>query len=143
MNAAQKKAMVYGNLINTTVQSIEEEQDKLSPEFETLRNALDRDQVERIDSVEYTKIFHDFKKGTENYQALLAKLQNGKAPARYMGTHMSLLSAFKKYVEGCAEMADSMSEDQKIDREKFNEAEQIQDVNMDKFSKYMQKMTEL
>ncbi|WP_125762326.1 hypothetical protein [Companilactobacillus hulinensis] len=143
MNAAQKKAMVYGNLINGTVQSIQDEQDKLNPEFETLRKALDRDQVEKIDAVEYTKIMHDFKSGTENYQSLLAKLQKAKAPARYMGTHMSLVSAFKKYVEGCADMTDSINEDQTIDREKFNTAEKVQDENMDKFSKYMQKMTEI
>ncbi|APX72115.1 hypothetical protein M5C72_02940 [Companilactobacillus allii] len=143
MNAAQKKAMVYGNLINNTVQSIQDEQDKLNPEFETLRKALDRDQIERIDSVEYTKIMHDFKKGTDSYQDLLTKLQKAKAPARYMGTHMSLVAAFKKYVEGCTEMTESIGEDQKIDREKFNNAEKVQDENMDKFSKYMQKMTEI
>ncbi|WP_334329821.1 hypothetical protein [Companilactobacillus sp. HBUAS59699] len=143
MNQTQKKAMIYGNLINNSVQIIQDEQDKLNPEFEKLRKALDRDQVEKIDSVEYTKIMHDFKSGTDTYADILGKLEKAKAPARFMGTHMSLVNSFKKYVAACQEMTDSINEDQTIDRKKFNEAEQVQDENMDKFSKYIQKMTQI
>lgn len=143
MNQTQKKAMIYGNLINNSVQIIQDEQDKLNPEFDKLRKALDRDKVEKIDSVEYTKIMHDFKHGTEAYADILSKFEKAKAPARFMGTHMSLISSFKKYVDACQEMTDSINEDQTIDRKKFNEAEQVQDENMDKFSKYIQKMTQI
>ncbi|KRK65223.1 hypothetical protein FC72_GL001599 [Companilactobacillus tucceti DSM 20183] len=143
MNAAQKKAMQYSNLINKTVQTIDEQQDTLNPEFETLRKHLDRDIIDRIDDVEYAKIRRDFDKGTKIYQDLLVKLQNGKAPARFMGTHISLVSAFKDYVDGCAKMTASIGEDKKVDRAMFNEAEKQQDEDMDKFSKQIQKLTQM
>lgn len=143
MNAAQKKAMQYGTLINKTVQTIQEEQDILNPEFEKLRKALDRDQIDRIDSVEYTRIKADFSKGTKAYEDLLNKLQKAKAPARLMGTHISLVAAFKSYVEGCQKMTDSIKEDQSVDRQQFNESEKQQDEYMDKFSKLIQKLTQI
>lgn len=143
MNAAQKKAMQYGQLINNTVQSIQEEQDKLNPEYEKFRDALDRSKVDQIDDVEYTKIQKDFTTGTRNYQEVLAKLEKGKAPARLMGTHISLVSAFKKYVEGCGEMTASIGDDKKVDRHAFDESEKKQDEYMDKFSKLIQKLTDL
>ncbi|MFD1419191.1 hypothetical protein [Companilactobacillus keshanensis] len=143
MNAAQKKAMLYSNLINKTVQTIDEQQDTLNPEFETLRKHLDRDIVERIDDVEYSRIRRDFDKGTKTYQDLLTKLQKGKAPARFMGAHISLVAAFKDYVDGCAKMTESIGEDKKVDRQMFNEAEKQQDEDMDKFSKQIQKLTEM
>ncbi|WP_119318101.1 hypothetical protein [Companilactobacillus formosensis] len=143
MNAAQKKAMQYGNLINSTVQSIQDEQDKLNPEFEKLRDALDRSKVNKLDDVEYTKIQKDFATGTKNYQATLAKLEKGKAPARLMGTHINLVSAFKNYVAGCADMTESIGDNKTIDRHKFDEAEKKQDEYMDKFSKLIQRLTNL
>ncbi|APU72041.1 hypothetical protein LCR01_07000 [Companilactobacillus crustorum] len=143
MNAAQKRAMQYGQLINNTVQSIQEEQDKLNPEFEKLRDALDRSKVDKMDDVEYTKIQKDFQTGTKNYQETLAKLEKGKAPARLMGTHISLVSAFKNYVAGCADMTASIGDDKNVDRHQFDEAEKKQDEYMDKFSKLIQKLTNL
>lgn len=143
MNAAQKRAMQYGQLINNTVQSIQEEQDKLNPEFEKLRGALDRSKVDKMDDVEYTKIQKDFQTGTKNYQETLAKLEKGKAPARLMGTHISLVSAFKNYVAGCADMTASIGDDKNVDRHQFDEAEKKQDEYMDKFSKLIQKLTNL
>jgi len=143
MNAAQKRAMQYGQLINNTVQSIQEEQDKLNPEYEKIREALDRSKVDKIDDVEYTKVQKDFAKGTKNYQEALAKLEKGKAPARLMGTHISLVSAFKKYVEGCGEMTASIGDGKKVDRQAFDEAEKKQDEYMDRFSKLILKLTDL
>ncbi|CAJ1183575.1 hypothetical protein [Companilactobacillus nantensis] len=143
MNAAQKRAMQYGQLINNTVQSIQEEQDKLNPEYEKIREALDRSKVDKIDDVEYAKIQKDFATGTKNYQETLAKLEKGKAPARLMGTHISLVSSFKKYVEGCGEMTASIGADKTVERHAFDEAEKKQDEYMDKFSKLIQKLTDL
>ncbi|MQS52470.1 hypothetical protein [Companilactobacillus mishanensis] len=143
MNPAQKRAVQYGQLINKTVEKIQENQDLLNPEFEILRKALDRDQVDKVDPIMYKRYKHDFEKGTADYKDLEAKLKKGKAPARLMGTHLSLVSAFSKYVEGCVMMSESIGEDQKIERQKFDDAEKIQDENMDKFSKLMQKLTQL
>ncbi|MQS75896.1 hypothetical protein [Companilactobacillus halodurans] len=143
MNAAQKKAMNYGQLINETVQSIQDEQDKLNPEFEKIRDALDRSKVDKMDDVEYARVQKDFTTGTKNYQTTLAKLEKGKAPARLMGTHISLVSAFKKYVEACSEMTTSIGDKKQVDRHSFDEAEKKQDEYMDKFSKLIQKLTNL
>ncbi|GEO58788.1 hypothetical protein [Companilactobacillus bobalius] len=143
MNAAQKRAMQYGNLINNTVNTIQEEQDKLNPEFEKIRGALDRSKVDQLDDVEYTKIQKNFADGTKKYQETLAKLEKGKAPARLMGTHITLVSAFRKYVEACADMTESIGDDKNIDRHKFDESEKGQDEAMDKFSKLIQKLTNL
>lgn len=143
MNAAQKKAMQYGQLINDTVQAIQEEQDKLNPEFEKIREALDRSKVDKMDDVEYTKIQKDFTSGTKGYQATLAKLEKGKAPAKLMGTHINLVNAFKQYVAGCADMTASIGDGKKVDRQKFDAAEKVQDEYMDKFSKLIQRLTNL
>lgn len=40
-------------------------------------------------------------------------------------------------------MTDSLNDDQTIDRQKFDDAEKIQDENMDKFSKLMQRLTQV
>ncbi|HIY91473.1 hypothetical protein [Companilactobacillus sp. HBUAS56275] len=143
MNAAQKRAMQYGNLINNTVNTIQEEQDKLNPEFEKIRDALDRSKVDQLDDVEYTKIQKNFAEGTKRYQETLANLEKSKAPARLMGTHINLVSAFRKYVEACAAMTDSIGDDKNIDRHEFDESEKAQDDAMDKFSKLIQKLTNL
>lgn len=143
MNAAQKRAMQYGNLINNTVNTIQEEQDTLNPEFEKIRGALDRSKVDQLDTVEYTKIQKNFANGTKKYQKTLAKLEKGKAPARLMGTHITLVSAFRKYVEACAAMTESIGDDKNINRHKFDESEKDQDEAMDKFSKLIQKLTDL
>ena len=143
MNAAQKRAMFYGRLINDTVQTIQEEQDKLNPEYEKIRDALDRSKVDSLDDVEYTKIQKDFTTGTKNYQTALDKLEKGKAPAKLMGTHITLVSAFKNYVAGCADMTASLGDNKQVDRHAFDEAEKKQDEYMDKFSKLIQKLTDL
>lgn len=143
MNPAQKRAVQYSSLINRVVSTIQETQDLLNPEFEVLRKALDRDQVEKIDPIKYKRYMHDFQKGTDDYKKLLAQLKKGKAPARMMGTHLSIVSSFDKYVQGCEMMSESLNEDQSIERQKFDDAEKIQDENMDKFSKHMQKLTQL
>lgn len=143
MNATQKRAMQYGQLINNTVETIQSEQDLLNPGYEKIREALDRSKVESLDDVEYTKIQKDFAKGTKSYQDTLAKLEKGKAPARLMGTHISIVSSFKKYVAGCEAMTASLGADKKIDRHAFDEAEKQQDEYMDKFSKLIQKLTTL
>lgn len=143
MNPAQKRAVQYSSLINRVVSTIQETQDLLNPEFEVLRKSLDRDQVEKIDPIKYKRYMHDFQKGTDDYKKLLAQLKKGKAPARMMGTHLSIVSSFDKYVHGCEMMSESLNEDQSIERQKFDDAEKIQDENMDKFSKYMQKLTQI
>lgn len=143
MTQAQKRAVQYSQLISRVVSTIQETQDLLNPEFEVLRKALDRDQVEKVDPVRYKRYKHDFEKGTEDYQKLATQLKKGKAPARMMGTHLSLVSTFSKYVDGCQMMSDSINDDQTIDRQKFDDAEKIQDENMDKFSKLMQKLTQM
>jgi hypothetical protein len=143
MNPAQKRAVQYSQLINRLVTTVQDNQDLLNPEFEILRKALDRDQVEKIDPVYYKRYMHDFQKGADDYKKLGDQLKKGKAPARLMGTHLSIVSTFNKYVEGCQMMAESMNEDQTIDRQKFDDAEKIQDENMDKFSKLMQKLSSM
>lgn len=143
MNPAQKRAVQYSQLINKVVSTIEETQDMLNPEFEILRKALDRDQVEKVDPVKYKRYLSDFKKGTADYQKLADQLKKGKAPAKMMGTHLSIVSTFRKYVDGCQMMTDSLNDDQTIDRQKFDDAEKIQDDNMDKFSKLMQRLTQV
>ncbi|AKP68076.1 hypothetical protein [Companilactobacillus ginsenosidimutans] len=140
MNPAQKRAVQYSGLINRLVSTIQENQDLLNPEFEILRKALDRDQVDKVDPVRYKRYQHDFEKGAVDYKKLADQLKKGKAPARLMGIHLSLVSSFNKYVEGCEMMSESINDDQTIDRQKFDDAEKIQDENMDKFSKLMQKM---
>lgn len=143
MNKTQQRAMRYAQLINGMIQNLEDNQNDLNGDYERLKQALDEDKVTEISAEDYWAIQEHFQKGTNSYKDQLTKLQKGQAPAKLMGTHHLLLDAYESFVDGCQDMVDSMLDDRTIDREKFDAAEQVQDLATDKIGKYIQKITQL
>ncbi|WP_099974332.1 hypothetical protein [Lactobacillus terrae] len=142
MNQAQLKAMKYGQAINDAIAVIEKQQDILNPEFEVIKKEVEAGTLAEMDEIEYEKIRKDFSAGTKEYKTVLQNLEDAKAPARMMGTHMSLVNSFRSYVEGCTEMTKSLGKGRKVNKKKFGESEATQDKYMDKFSYQIQKLTQ-
>lgn len=143
MNKTQQRAIRYAQLINGMIQNLEDNQTDLNGDYERLKKAIEADKVAEISAADYWAIQEHFQKGTDSYQDQLTKLKKGQAPARIMGTQHLLVDAYTKFVDGCQAMVDSMLDDRTIDVDKFNQAEQAQDLATDKIGKYIQKITQL
>lgn len=140
MNKNQQKMVAYGRLIDTVMTRVEEIQDKLNPEFETLRTAIDADKVGEIKADEYAAIQKDFAAGTADYASLRDQLAAATVPARLIGNHKLMVKAFAAFVDGCQAMTDSLGADQTIDVAAFNAAEADQDEQTELITKYLQKI---
>ncbi len=142
MNKNQQKFAHYAQLINQIVTDTEAEQDKMSPKFETLKQALLAGTLADFDSAEYATIKTLFADGTAHYQQMLAQLQQAKVPAKLMGNHKLLTAAFADFVAGCDAMVTSLHENPStFDEAAFSEAEADQDVATSKLMKYIQKIS--
>lgn len=140
MNPAQKRALQYGNTVNDTVQKTQEVQEKMNPQFEIIKEALDNGKLKDMASSEYLEIQGDFQTGTDEYKKLAQVMHDAKAPARLMGTHHNLAKAYDEYAQSCQDMVDSMKDNRDVDVDAFTEAEAKQEEATDKISKYIQKI---
>lgn len=140
MNKNQQKMVAYGRLIDNVMGRVEEIQDRLNPEYEELRNAIDNDKVSDIAVDRYAEIQKDFADGTAEYAALEQQLAAGSAPARLMGNHKLMVKAFTAFVAGCQAMTDSLGADKVVDVAAFNAAEAEQDQQTELITKHLQKI---
>ena len=113
----------------------------MSPQFQTLRTAIDDDKLADVAADDFADIQSSFANGTAEYRTLAEKLNAASAPARLLGNHKLLVGAFDRFVQGCQEMTDSLQDGGKIDVAKFDAAEQAQDAETDKITKYIQKIS--
>lgn len=142
MNQAQKKAMEYARVINNMVQKTQEVQERLNPQFETIKTALDSGKVADMKADEYTAIKVDFQKGTDEYKAVAETLHVAKSPAKLMGMHHNLATAYDRYAQACQDMVDSMKDTPEIDKSVFEAAEKNQEEASDEISKFIQKISQ-
>lgn len=140
MSKVQQKMTRYGNLINDVMGQVEQLQDKMSPQFEELRKAIDSDKVADIDDAHYEEIRKSFADGTKQYAILLGKFETADAPARFMGNHRLLTKAFARFVDGCTNMTASLGDNKQIDVPAFNAAEKLQDQESGELTKYLQRI---
>lgn len=140
MNPTQKKAMIFANTINNAIKVTEEVQERLNPFFEELKAAMDADKVKEMESAKYLEILSEFQDGTDEYKKIADSLSKIKAPARFMGVHHNLTSAYKAYAVACQDMVDSMGDDRVINVEAFNDSELRQEKESDSIAKYIQKI---
>lgn len=141
MNKNQQKMYNYGRLINDVMADVEKLQDRMSAQFQTLRTAIDDDKLSDVDAADFATIQSSFTEGTAEYRELAGKLNAASAPARLLGNHKLLVGAFDRFVQGCQDMANSLQDGGKVDVDKFNAAEQAQDAETDKITKYIQKIS--
>ncbi|MEO1771253.1 MULTISPECIES: hypothetical protein [Enterococcus] len=129
----------YAREINEIIKNTEEMGEKLHPNYEKIRKAID--QKKELDPKKVSEIHELFLEGTEFYQLNLKKIQLLKPPAKVMGNHKSFEKAYVDYVAGCKEMTDSLVPE--INVKAFNAAEQKQDFATDTIYKTIQKITNL
>ena len=127
MSKEQQKILRYSQAINTLITNTQTIQNKLNPLFETLKQHLKDNQADMA-AAAYQKTLQAFIEGTNDYRNELAKLTKAVAPARLLGSHHSLVTAYRDYVAGCQQMVDSMHDDQTIDIDQFMLAEKQQDA---------------
>lgn len=140
MNKNQQKMVAYGRVIDNVMGRVEQLQDRMSPEFEELRAAIDNNTLADLDVKHYDDIRKDFAAGTADYGTLLKQYQTASAPARLIGNHILLTKSFAGFVDGCQAMTDSLSDNKQIDVEAFNAAEKKQDEQTELITRYLQKI---
>lgn len=141
MNKNQQRMYNYGRLINDVMSDVEKLQDRMSPQFQTLRDAIDDDKLADVSADDFATIQSSFADGTTEYRELAGKLNAASAPARLLGNHKLLVGAFDRFAQDCQDMTDSLQDGGKIDVAKFDAAEQAQDAETDKITKYIQKIS--
>lgn len=142
MNQAQKKAMEYARVINNMVQKTQEVQERLNPQFEIIKTALNSSKVADIKVDEYIAIKADFQKGTDEYKAVAETLHAAKSPAKLMGMHHNLVTAYDRYAQACQDMVDSMEDTPEVNKAAFESAEKNQEEASDDISKFIQKISQ-
>ncbi|MCI2172119.1 hypothetical protein [Schleiferilactobacillus perolens] len=143
MVKAQQKFLLYAKTINDLVDGMTSLQEKMDPDFQTVKNAITEDAVKEMPEDKYMKIIENFTKGTDGYRDLLATLQKSTVPARLMGNHHLFMTAFRDFIAGCQAMIDSMHDDRTIDVAAFDDAEKAQDKATDEIGKYLGRVNQL
>ncbi|WP_057771231.1 hypothetical protein [Lactobacillus selangorensis] len=140
MNKTQQRAVNYANEINSMISITQDNQDKMDPYYEKLKTAIADNKVADISAADYKKTQTEFQTGTDHYKKALINLKNAKAPARLIGNHHILSSAYQQFVDGCQMMCDSLGDDKKVNVEMFHDAEKAQDEATDRMSRAIQKI---
>ncbi|WP_125582769.1 hypothetical protein [Lacticaseibacillus suibinensis] len=144
MNKNQQKMVHYSNVMNAVMSGTEEEQNRLSPKFTALRKAIDDKQLAEFDAGEYASTHELFTAGTAHYAELLAQLEATMPPARFIGTHKRLISAYRDFVAGCEAMTASLGETPAdLDQPAFDAAEKAQDEATEHILTQLSKITRL
>ncbi|HLQ40902.1 MAG TPA: hypothetical protein VK118_08075 [Tetragenococcus sp.] len=132
----------YAQKISQVVQETETIGEKMNPDYELIRNLIDKDQLNQLSEEKRQIIVENFQAGTDQYQVLLDTLKSLRAPARVIGTHKKFEAAFSRYVAGCQAMVDSISLST-VDAVAFTAAEKEQDEATDTISAAIQKIMNL
>ncbi|MFC6169196.1 hypothetical protein [Loigolactobacillus jiayinensis] len=118
----------YAQVVDQLIQTTERLTGDLNGDYELLKSAISTDTVDDISNDQWTSIKANFKRGVAEYEANLATVKAVRPPAKALGIHHLLLSAYTDYVAGCAQMAASVDDKaHTIDVAAFKAAEKQQD----------------
>ncbi|GAB7305481.1 MULTISPECIES: hypothetical protein [Enterococcus] len=131
----------YVQTINDLVKETEKIGETMNPNYEEIRQALDKKKESELSPERLETIEASFKKGTDKYRLMLEQISKLRPPATVMGIHKKFERAYTKYVAGCEEMILSIADG--VDREAFDAAEKKQDEATDEISFAIQRMTAL
>lgn len=132
----------YAQKVSQIVQEIEKIGEKMNPDYEFLRQMIDKKQLDELTDEKKQEIRTAFQVGTDQYKALFDQLKKLRAPARVMGMHKKFERAFEDYVAGCQGMVDSLK-DTTVDVSSFAAAEKQQDDATDAISFAIQRIMNL
>ena len=131
----------YVQTINDLVKETEKIGETMNPNYEEIRQALDKKKESELSPERLETIESSFKKGTDKYRLMLEQISKLRPPATVMGIHKKFERAYTKYVAGCEEMILSIADG--VDREAFDASEKKQDEATDEISFTIQRMTAL
>lgn len=131
----------YVQTINDLVKETEKIGETMNPNYEEIRQALDKKKESELSTERLETIEASFKKGTDKYRLMLEQISKLRPPATVMGIHKKFERAYTKYVAGCEEMILSIADG--VDREAFDASEKKQDEATDEISFAIQRMTAL
>ena len=144
MNKNQQKMVHFSNVMQQVMGGTEAEQDLLNPKFTALRKAIDAGTIADFDSQEYGATKQLFEDGTEKYGELLTTLANTTPPARFIGTHKLLISAYRDFGAGCPALTDSLKDSPaQLDQAAFDAAEKAQDAATERIMTQLSKITRI
>lgn len=131
--------MTFARTLSQVIEETQTIQQGLEPYYTKLREALDQAQLDQIDAANLADIKAEFQDGTERYRGLQERLQQLQAPARFLGKHRSLVTAYTTYVTACQAMTDSINLDRhQVDQAQFDQAETDQTEAMNRIIRLVQ-----
>ncbi|EAA0289481.1 hypothetical protein B5H26_15270, partial [Listeria monocytogenes] len=93
----------YVQTINDLVKETEAIGEKMNPNYEEIRKAIDEKKEAEVTPERLAEITRIFKEGTDKYRLMLEKISKLRPPANVMGIHKKFERAYMKYVAGCDE----------------------------------------
>lgn len=129
----------YLGVINNVLDSTQKMSAKMDPYFNIFRSALNDN--EEIEAEDYQATEESFGEGVKQYESNLSILEKAQAPAQLIGVHKNLIAHYRDFVKGCEAMNESIDyQGHSVDKDKFDEAESIQEAAMDKVNRSVQKI---
>lgn len=134
----------YAQVIDQMIQTTERLTTDLNGDYELLKSAIATDTIGDISNDQWTSIKANFNRGVADYQANLATVKAVRPPAKALGIHHLLLSAYTDYVAGCVQMAASVDATaHTIDTAAFAAAEKQQDDSSLALNKQIARIAQL
>lgn len=131
----------YVQKINDIVKETEAIGEKMNPNYEAIRQAIDEDKLAELTPESLQETTEIFEEGTGKYRVMLAEISQLRPPAKVLGIHKKFEKAYQNYVAGCEEMIASIQEN--VDVAAFDAAEEKQDAATEVISFSIQRMTNL
>ncbi|KRM45219.1 hypothetical protein FEZ41_12845 [Lentilactobacillus parafarraginis] len=125
----------YAKIVSDVIEATQTNGEDLNADYETLRKAIDSDQVSDLSSDQLTKIKAHFQSGTDKYNDNVNQLQQAPVPVKVLGKHKMLVRAYEDYAAACQAMTDSIDPaKQVVAVDAFNQAEKDQEAHIAKVS---------
>lgn len=125
------------------VKETEDIGEQMNPYYEEIRQAIDQETYHELSIERLTEVKRMFEQGTEQYQQMLKKITQLRAPAHVLGIHKKLERSYKEYVAGCREMVDAIQPETGVDVHLFDASEKKQDQATDNISFAITRMSNL
>ncbi|ADG41065.1 MULTISPECIES: hypothetical protein [Leuconostoc] len=128
-----KQAQIYIQTLQNVLTNTEETAERVTPFFTKLDDAKQADKVSEIPTAEFAEIKAEFEDTVASYKQNADQLNAASAPIRLLGIHKSLTSAYQKYAEATALMADAVVvTSHTIDNDKYEKSESDQAIYLEK-----------
>ncbi|RSU00297.1 hypothetical protein CBF37_02150 [Vagococcus vulneris] len=129
-------------MINSIVTESENIGEEMNDSYEVIRQAIDSNKVDSLDTATLTSVHDVFMQGTAKYDVLVEEIAKLKAPVKVLGIHKKFQKSFDTYVVACKDMVEAVTESG-VDVNGFNTSEANQDAATDEIAFSIQRITQL